>query len=209
MKTRTEIINWLIRHNNYKKHLEIGVYKSHQNFDKIIVDYKVGVDPGAEGYSEATHTMTSDEFFEQNKEKFDIVFIDGLHHSEQVYKDILNSLNILNEDGTIICHDMNPTEEFRQIVPRKLAIKTRKKLGRRGGGWNGDCWKAFVQLRMERDDLEMYVIDTDCGLGIIRRGSQEKLEDAELTYNNLDNNRKKWLNLISVKEFCDGSKKLF
>ena len=57
MKTRTEIINWLIRHNNYKKHLEIGVYKSHQNFDKIIVDYKVGVDPGAEGYSEATHTM--------------------------------------------------------------------------------------------------------------------------------------------------------
>ena len=55
----------------------------------------------------------------------------------------------------------------------------------------------------------MYVIDTDCGLGIIRRGSQEKLEDAELTYNNLDNNRKKWLNLISVKEFCDGSKKLF
>ena len=36
MKTRTEIINWLIRHNNYKKHLEIGIYKSHQNFDKII-----------------------------------------------------------------------------------------------------------------------------------------------------------------------------
>ena len=78
--------------------------------------------------------MTSDEFFEQNKEKFDIVFIDGLHHSEQVYKDILNSLNILNEDGTIICHDMNPTEEFRQIVPRKLAIKTRKKT-REDVGW--------------------------------------------------------------------------
>ena len=45
---------FLIRHNNYKKHLEIGVYKSHQNFDKIIVDYKVGVDL-TEGYSEATY----------------------------------------------------------------------------------------------------------------------------------------------------------
>ena len=38
--------------------------------------------------------------------------------------------------------------------------------------------KAFVQLRMERDDLEMYVIDTDLYLGLYEEVSQEKLEDA-------------------------------
>lgn len=204
MKSRTEIINWLITKYDYKKHLEIGVYKAKDNFDLIDVEYKVGVDPGAERRSEGTHTMTSDEFFEQNNEKFDIVFVDGLHHAEQVYKDIVNSLDVLNEGGTIICHDMNPTEEFRQIVPRKLAIATRRKLGRRGGGWNGDCWKALVQLRMERDDLEMCVINTDQGLGIIRHGIQEKLKVDELTYENLAKNRKEWLNLISVEEFCNG-----
>ena len=30
----------------------------------------------------------------------------------------------------------------------------------------------------------------------------QALEDAELTYNNLDNNRKKMVKFISVKEFC-------
>jgi hypothetical protein len=195
---RSEVINWLIKQYDYKKYLGIGVFKSAHGFDKIEIEYKIGVDPGTEGYSEATHTMTSDEFFEQSNEKFDIVFVDGLHHSEQVYKDIINSLNILNEGGTIVCHDMNPQQELHQRVPRESEY------------WNGDCWKAFVQLRMERSDLEMSVIDADMGLGIVRWGSQEKLKVDELVYKNLDKNRDEWLNLVSVGEFytsCDGEVK--
>tara|TARA_Y100001933_G_scaffold243176_1_gene271532 strand:+ start:2867 stop:3502 length:636 start_codon:yes stop_codon:yes gene_type:complete len=188
---RSAVINKIIKENGYKKHLEIGVYGSCANFDKIKVDYKVGVDPGKEGLSEATFTMTSDEFFELTDDKFDIVFVDGLHHAEQVYKDILNSLEVLNEGGTIVCHDMNPQRYEHQVIPQVP------------GTWNGDCWKAFVQLRMERTDLKMCVIDADWGLGVIQKGRQEKLEEVELTYDNFDKNRERWLNLISEEEFFD------
>lgn len=189
---RTEIINWLIDKGTYKKYLEIGVNKPRRNFNLIKIESKVGVDPGVEGVSLATYTMTSDEFFEQNTENFDIVFVDGLHEANQVYRDIVNSLNVLNEGGVIVCHDMNPPSELHQKVPRQSR------------SWNGDCWKAFVRLRMERDDLEMCVIDDDCGLGIIHTGTQKILKKEELTYENLDKNRKEWLNLVSVEEFYCG-----
>ncbi len=59
---------------------------------------------------------------------------------------------------------------------------------------------------MERDDLEMCVIDADMGLGVIRRGSQEKIELAELTYENFDKNREEWLNLTSLNQFVKPTK---
>ena len=36
--------------------------------------------------------MTSDEFFKQNEDTYDVIFIDGLHTSDAVYRDINNSL---------------------------------------------------------------------------------------------------------------------
>ena len=48
---------------------------------------------------------TSDEFFLHNKEKYDVIYIDGWHEASQVYKDINNSWNCLNENGIIICDD--------------------------------------------------------------------------------------------------------
>ena len=60
--------------------------------------------------------MTSDEFFSQNKETFDLIFIDGLHIHEQVLKDIDNSLNVLNENGVILLHDCLPAKIWHQTI---------------------------------------------------------------------------------------------
>ena len=188
---RTTLINHLVRKTRAKSYLEIGVWNG-ANFQQISCKYKIGVDPDPE--SPATLKITSDEFFDNNKETFDIVFIDGLHHADQVEKDILNALKVLNEGGTIVCHDMSPAEEAHQVTPFN------------GGIWNGDCWKAFVKLRQERSDLSMLTIDTDYGCAIIKRGHQELLKiDDEVNYANFDKNRKNWLNLISVSEFYNMS----
>ena len=48
---------------------------------------------------------TSDEYFKNNNEKFDIIYIDGWHEASQVYKDINNSWDRLNLNGIIICDD--------------------------------------------------------------------------------------------------------
>ena len=188
---RFEIINKLIKDNDYKSYLEIGVNNA-VNIKMVQAESKVGVDPEpkVKVYYPECNTMTSDEFFETNKEKFDIIFVDGLHHADQVYKDIVNSLEVLNEGGTIVCHDMKPRSYEAQLVPRIQKV------------WNGDCWKAWVQLRQERNDLEMFVVDTDEGCGVIKKGTQTKLQiREEINYETFVKYQNKWLNLVSVDSF--------
>ena len=186
---RTDIINHLAKKIRAQSYLEIGVWNG-VNFQNIAVPYKIGVDPDPE--SPATLKLTSDDFFALNKQKFDLVFIDGLHHADQVEKDIINSLEILNEGGVIVCHDMNPAKEEHQVIPFNGAI------------WNGDCWKAFVKLRQTRDDLDMFTIDTDYGCAVIRRGKQTPLVIKErIDFKSFDKNRAAWLNLVSPQQFYE------
>lgn len=187
---RNDIINLFIEKYNYKKYLEIGL-SCGSNFRSINCAYKVSVDP--DNKTNPTFKMTSDDFFSLNQDTFDVIFIDGLHHADQVYRDIENSIKILNTNGVIICHDMNPSDYKMQCVPRCQVE------------WTGDCWKAFVEFRMRNPDLETFVIDTDYGVGVIRRNNHKLMQnfniDIELTYSNLEKNRKEWLNLINVNDF--------
>jgi hypothetical protein len=188
---RTEIIQTFINKINAKKYLEIGMGPG-INFNTIECDYKVCVDPIPT--EPVTYTLTSDDFFKQNNETFDVIFIDGLHWSEQVYRDIINSLNVLSDGGVIICHDMNPHSEIIQRYPQAIPESE----------WTGDCWKAWVKLKTEREDLEMFVIDTDYGCGVIRKGKQNLINiTEELNWELLDNKRKELLNLISTENFLN------
>ena len=183
---RLNIIQSLIDKCNAKKYLEVGVQGGYV-FNNIKCDYKVGVDPDQS--SKATLFLTSDEFFSKNDEVFDVIFIDGLHHADQVLRDIENSLKALSPNGYVVCHDMNPEEEIIQKVPQETGI------------WTGDCWKAWVQLRSKRSDLNMFVLDTDYGCGIIKFGSQELLEvNQDLNWENLVKNRVDWLNLVCTNK---------
>lgn len=185
MKTRYDLINYYTQKYGYTKYLEIGVAKGHC-FDRVQCPVKFGVDPGVDG--KAVYKMTSNEFFRQNEREFDIVFIDGLHLYEQVHSDIVNSLAVLSENGTIVCHDMNPQKEERQLRDKVTEC------------WNGDCWKAWVLLRETRPDLLMKVYNIDQGCGVIQRGEQKLLNRQHpLEYRYLEKNRKQWLNLIEIQ----------
>lgn len=186
--TRIEIINMLLKKINGKKYLEIGV-EGGLCFPNINAEHRVGVDPDPK--SKATVIKTSDDFFSDNKEIFDVIFIDGLHQHEQVEKDILNSLNFLSDGGYIVCHDLLPTAEYLQTHERTTGL------------WTGDCWKAWVKLRSTRSDLFMYTIDTDWGCGVIQKGKQETidLKGQELNYQNFVKNRDYWMRVISVQDF--------
>ena len=52
-----------------------------------------------------TFKGTSDNYFLNQKDKFDVIYIDGSHEADQVYKDIKNSWRILNMNGILICDD--------------------------------------------------------------------------------------------------------
>ena len=44
-------------------------------------------------------------FFEENTSNFDLIYIDGSHYGEDVYKDSVNSFKFLNVGGFIIFDD--------------------------------------------------------------------------------------------------------
>ena len=54
---------------------------------------------------------STNDFFKQNTDKFDLIFIDADHKYEQVKADLLNSLETLNEGGLIALHDIAPLRE--------------------------------------------------------------------------------------------------
>jgi hypothetical protein len=189
---RTEIINALIQKYGYKSYLEVGTQDPTSNFDKINVEYKVSIDPFPRG--EVTFVGTSDEYFESIADdvKYDIIFIDGLHHDDQVLKDIENALNHLSENGIIVCHDCLPATELMQV--RDI----------HDGEWTGDVWKAIAHLRIERIDLDIKVVDTDYGCGIIRRGTNIPYEpnvENYKTYSYYSTHKYKMLNVISPEQF--------
>ena len=62
LPSRTNLIQQLINKQNYKDYLEIGC-DNDENFAKISIENKIGVDPLKGG----TMRMTSDEFFKNNK----------------------------------------------------------------------------------------------------------------------------------------------
>tara|TARA_X000000950_G_C13891486_1_gene651019 strand:+ start:859 stop:1533 length:675 start_codon:yes stop_codon:yes gene_type:complete len=182
---RSEIIQNTIDLKNYKSYLEIGC-DNDQNFNKINIYEKFGVDPISGG----NIRKTSDDFFFQNKDSFDCIFIDGLHEYDQVKNDIINSLKYLNDGGVIFVHDCLPRSYFEQAVPRSQHM------------WTGDVWKSIVEFRTY-DNLDICVGKLDMGLGIIlKRKNANKLSISVKDFKNLKykeffENYETYLNLIS------------
>ena len=161
-KNRIELIKYMIKNKNYKKYLEIGCHND-EVFNKISIE-KIGVDPVSGG----NFRGTSDEFFKKNKSNFDCIFIDGLHEYNQVKRDILNSIKFLENDGIIILHDCLPPSIDRQRVPRTRYT------------WNGDVWKAIVEVRTW-SHVDTYTILSDQGLGIIQKKYNSDILNLKIT----------------------------
>jgi hypothetical protein len=188
---RYDIINKIIIKRNYTSYLEIGCFKD-ETFNQINIKKKIGVDPVSGG----NLRMTSDQFFIENKEKFDLIFIDGLHVYEQVIKDIFNSIKVLKENGIILVHD---------CLPRKLWYQTPTRMS---DTWNGDVWKAIVECRT-LENIDTYTCLADEGIGVIKVQKNNNLLNLNLSnfknlkYKEYYTNRESIMNIISVEKLIN------
>ena len=185
---RQFIVQEIINLKRYDSYLEIGTFHD-ELYKEIECKKKVGVDPVSGG----TVRKTSDNFFKENKDKFDCIFIDGLHYYSQVKKDIQSSLKILNPGGIILIHDCLPNNHFDQAVPRCQIT------------WNGDVWKALVECRTQ-ENIDTYTCYADFGIGIIFNRKNRNILKMEgknfskLKFEDYFYNHKKFMNII---EFAD------
>lgn len=200
----TQIINYLIKKNNYKSYLEIGVYDG-INFNQINCENKECCDTCEalkNPLCKVDYIMTSNEMFNQmtNDKKFDIIFIDAMHDESYVDRDIMNSMKHLNKCGVICCHDSLPTST-------SCATKYSSYGGH--GEWCGDVFKSIAKLNNTNLDF-VTVNNGDYGLTIIKYGSIDKdltKMNCKYEYNNLFDNgtpndtAKSIMHILSVEEF--------
>ena len=160
--TRLDLINHIKKKKKLKNYLEIGCDQN-QVFDHVDVESKIGVDPSSGG----NFRGTSNDFFRSNNKKFDCIFIDGLHEYDQVIKDIKNSLKCLLPGGYVMLHDCLPNKNSAQLVPR-----CRYK-------WNGDVWKAIVEVRTW-NEYETITCLVDEGISIIQKKKNSNILDMNI-----------------------------
>src|SRR5690606_3611886 len=187
MNTKEQIINKLIEENGYTRYLEIG-YQYGDCYNKISCEHKKACDPEVE--ADGVHKMTSDQFFKQNEAIFDIVFIDGLHHADQVRKDIINASKWLSTNGAIVLHDLIPPTKEAQIVPRQTKH------------WTGDVWRAMVGFRKKYPEVVAYTHNFDYGVGVIFPAGKvftRRFVDETTTYEDFVKNQEILLGIVRNK----------
>ena len=185
---RIELIRKIIEDKKYSTYLEIGIHRG-TSFFPVQCQNKIAVDPYMKvSWKGKIHRIfqnpynlknryfeiTSDEFFDAKAPKIfqksgvDIVFIDGLHTFEASLKDVLNSLQYLNNNGSIIMHDCYPPHKAAATPAASFHDAKGMKVNGWTGQWCGDVWKTVVYLKEKYShNLDVRVLNADFGLGII------------------------------------------
>ena len=177
----TSILNLIAEKIKATSYLEIGVQNTANNFDKIKVQDKIGVDPNVQ--NSKILPITSDAFFRLSSKHFKLAFIDGLHHDDQVKRDIINTWFALKPGGVMLIHDCNPDREDITHTPRDSKI------------WTGNVYKTVCQIVSPMK----FTVDVDYGCCILKNNDERLLfNDSDVTWEQFSANKKQLLNLVSV-----------
>jgi len=130
-----------------RTYLEVGIGQGESLFSDPVPEFVIGIDPNPRfGAAFADQIgacrglliirSTSDDAFARlltdkvlGERKLDLAFVDGLHHSDVVLRDIANCARFSRKDALIFVHDVFPGNESqasRQAIP---------------GAWMGDVYK--------------------------------------------------------------------
>ena len=166
-----ELINFFINKFDYKSYLELGLRDASNTFNNVNCILKHSVDINKD--CNPTYNMSTNDFFEYNICKYDIIFIDADHEKNQVLKDFDNAFACLSPNGTIIMDDINPLDEY--LLDPKFC---------------NNAWEAWAELRT-RENLTMHAIDNTY-FGYVRVGQQVPLNlKVYPTYEWFNANRKR------------------
>lgn len=190
LTNRSQIINELTSIDNI--YLEIGVEYG-ETFDGVHFINKTGVDPDPKFIPKIGKLikLTSDDYFTQleneKSQLYDAIFIDGMHQSEYVVKDINNSLKFLSKNGLIFIDDILPLNYNEQL---KIPIRHYYENGilKYGENWTGDVWKVVYHIlkhyKENIAEFKYYYNINFRGIGMFK--FKEQIEHL-INYNEIEN----------------------
>lgn len=185
-------------------YLEIGVDKGH-TFHKLVATKKTAVDPlfsfdiesakiNPENNNCSYYQLTSDSYFfcKNPLEKFDVIFIDGLHTFEQTLRDLLNSINSLSDGGIIVIDDVIPASYAASLPSLNQSRAFWEATANPDGSWMGDVYKVIMFLEQFITTYSYGTISENHGQTVIWKQQRE-----------LSNQSSKSIEVISRASYAD------
>lgn len=182
---RSEVLQPLIDLSKRKRYLEIGV-EGGITFQAICAEKKVAVDPifrfdlPSERFTREIeyHEITSDDYFGiiTKHELFDVIYIDGLHTFEQTLRDLLNSIEHLDEGGVIVVDDVLPTSWAASLDKQSDAAFVRDLLAAErfdGNNWMGPVFKLVYFISTFMPGYDFATIQDNHGQLVMWRSIQK------------------------------------
>lgn len=152
-------LEWYINQVKAESYLEVGcadgglVYRLRNNCPSL--KRAVGIDVQDRKWIDADgaefFVMSSDDYFSQDADKYDVILIDGDHSSSQAYRDAINALGVLNPSGLILMHDTYPPDK--DHTGQKLC---------------GDAWRVPDNLK-HSPLFEVFTFPVTFGLTLVRK----------------------------------------
>jgi len=189
---RRKVIIEIINYFKFNSYLEIGLRNGDSVFNHVPCKIKYSVDINPD--SKPSYCGTSDSFFSQSKItdiKWDCIFIDGWHVIDFVYRDLINSVRHLTENGVIFLHDILPTKYEYTLESGDINCQT--------------AWKIIPYILKHHPELRVCSIaDGNAGIGVVVKGNRIKTLDVNFNqfydYNLMDKNRKLSQNVIDYND---------
>ncbi|XPV76643.1 MAG: class I SAM-dependent methyltransferase [Desulfovibrio sp.] len=155
-KTQSSIrINAIAAFTQAKTYLEVGVSEG-DTFFNVDIKHKVAVDPyfqfdymQYQTDSTILHQIPSDEYFIHHAEgqKFDIIFLDGLHTFEQTFRDFCNTQCVAHDKTIWLIDDTVPSDIYSAHTISSEAIALRSLETKNVSGlWHGDVYKTIFAI---------------------------------------------------------------
>jgi hypothetical protein len=178
--TRHEVVQGLLALFEAPRYLEIGVAKgvtfhAVRAAEKVAVDPRFGFDVAEAARANPTaryFQVTSDHYFGRivgTDERFDVIYLDGLHTAEQTLRDLLNALEFLKPDGIIVIDDVKPVTALAAIPDRATFARVRAYLGSREKAWMGDVYKVVWFIDTFLQQLSWRTVAENHGQAVVWR----------------------------------------
>ncbi len=174
MNDKFELINRIIEHKQHSSYLELGLGESRETYDRIKCPSRTGIDNNS--LTRPDFLGTTDDFFKQNTQTFDVIYIDANHEYSQVNKDFQNAAEVLNPDGIIFMHDVGPEnlENTKQTA-------------------SGTAYISFIEIRGNPHfNAFSYIFPSNVVLGIVKKEANRNIlvydrKDFDFYFNNKAN----------------------
>lgn len=176
-------------------YLEIGVAQG-TTLQSVNSKEKHGVDPNplfnVKRLPENTSfdCMTSDAYFkiQPSNVKFDFIFLDGLHESNQLLRDLHNSLKHVKPGGWILVDDVIPSDSISAFPDIDESYSMRGVSPIEGFPWHGDCYKILPIVFNTLKSVEPFIIIYPDNPQLLLRTSnkQHEINDDVKTITELD-----------------------